>query len=265
MDTKTEELLYGKKKKLTLPSGYYVIIREQNGADDDIISNQVYAEDLSNIDIFISSLIIETDLPFAIGKRLNKDNIKNMLLKDKYFVLFASRIHSMGPEVRFSFDWGKDNGGVQEYTEDLNIFIWDYSKPFPEEGDEKYREEMIQPYGKDPYKKVEITLDSSGKRLRFNMINGHSEKYLMKVDTITRNDIYKARDMEQFIDDKWMKVSNFMYFNKKEMAELKKVVTAIDPEFVGTTHLVNPYAKAEIKEMNYPIMRAESFFYPEEI
>jgi len=265
MDTKTEELLYGKKKKLTLPSGYTVTIREQNGADDDIISNQVYAEDLTNIDIFLATLVIETNLPFAKGKRLNKDNIKNMLLKDKYFILFASRVHSMGEDVRFTFDWGEDNGGKTEYTEDLTIFIWDYSKPMPEEGDENYQEERITPYVDNPYDKVEITLNSSGKKLRFDKLNGFSEKYLLGVKNITRNDIYKSRNLEQWVEDKWQKVANFMYFNKREMAELHKVVAAIDPEFTGTTHLVNPYPKAQVKEMDYPIMRAESFFYPEEI
>lgn len=261
MDNKTEELLYGKKKKLTLPSKHYVVIREQNGADDDLISNQSLAEDLSNIDMFLSSLILETDLPFAnANKKLDKKSMREMLIKDKYFVLFASRIHSMGSEVRFTFKWAEGEDEL-EYTEDLNIFVWDYTKPFPKEGDEEYREEMIEPYEDNPYNPVEATL-TSGKQIRFERLNGKSEKYLMGLDEITRNAIYKARGLEQFYEDKWQKVTNFMYFSKKDMAELNKIVKAADPEFTGSTKLENPKTKQVI---DYPIMRAESFFYPEEI
>lgn len=258
-----EELLYGKKKTLTLPSRYSVTIREQNGADDDIISNQDTARDLTNIDIFLSSLIIDTDLPFAKGGKLSKSDVNKILLRDKYFIMFASRIHSMGSIVKFQFDWGEKNGGKVEYEEDISTFIWDYSKPFPEEGDSDYEEERIQPYEAGSLEPVESVL-TSGKEIKFNRLDGQSEKDLLKVQTITRNTIYKARRLQQKdADGKWVNVQNFTYFSKRDMAELNRIVKDTDPEFRGTTELVNPRDPENIIE--YPIMRAESFFYPEEI
>lgn len=39
-----DQTLYGKKLTFKLPSGYEVTIREQNGEDDDILSNPVDAK-----------------------------------------------------------------------------------------------------------------------------------------------------------------------------------------------------------------------------
>lgn len=258
----TKEVLYGKKKTLTLPSGFSVTIREQNGNDDDILSNADTAKDLTNIHIFLSSLILETDLPYAKNGKLSANDIKKMLLRDKYFIMFASRIHSMGPEVRFKFNWGKDNGGEIEYTDNLENFVWDYTKELPEEGTEDYYEHRIMPYPEDAHDKIELTL-GSGKEIRFQFLNGFGEQLMMKTLTPTKNTKLKARMLEQKIEGEWQKVENFMYFSKRDMIELNKIITEIDAEFTGITEIVHPQDSTNI--INYPIMQAHSFFYPEEI
>lgn len=261
-----EEMLYGQKKQLVLPSGYEVTIREQNGHDDDILSNASTVQDLSNIDIFLSSLIIQTDLPFATGGKLSTADMGKMLLRDKYYLLFASRIHSMGNIIKFTFDWGKDNGGEVEYVDDLNNFVWDYSKPMPEKDDEAYYPYRIEPYvgvGGAAHGKQEIKLQS-GKELRFELLNGKAEKVLLKLkrEEQTRNSEIKARGLELKHEGSWVKVDNFVYFTKRDMAELHKKINELDPSFRGITELENP----QTKEITYfPIMNTTSFFYPEEI
>ena len=259
-----EHLMYGKLKELVLPSGYTATIREQNGNDDDIISNQATARDLTNMNMFISSLVIETNLPFAIGGKLSIESVRKMLLRDKYFILFSSRIHSMGNDIKFTYDWGSEEGGIVNYTDDLNNYIWDYTKPVPEIGEKDYYQYRIQAYNHDlAYKPFEHQL-SSGKLIRFKHLDGHSELYLMKlpIDQQTKNMELKARDLEQKIDGEWQKVENFMFFSKRDMAELHKIVGSLDPNFNGITELENPLTQEVIK---FPIISAKDFFYPEEI
>lgn len=259
-----EELMYGKLKELILPSGYKALIREQNGNDDDIISNQATAKDLTNMNMFISSLVIETDLPFAINKKLSIESVRKMLLRDKYFILFSSRIHSMGNLIKFTYDWGTDNGGIIEYTDDLNNFVWDYNKEMPEQNSRDFYPYRILPYRHElAYKKFEYQL-SSGKNIRFKFLDGHSELYLMNlpVDQQTKNTELKARELEQMIDGEWKTVENFMFFSKKDMAELYKIVGELDPNFNGITELENPKTGEVVK---FPIISAKDFFYPVEI
>lgn len=257
-----EQLMYGQSLDLLLPSGFEVTIREQNGADDDILSNKATSADLTNLDIFLSSLILKTNLPFAINSKLSMADISKMLLRDKYFILFASRKHSMGDNVKIQFDWGDDNGGKLEYIESISNFLWDYKEDLPEEGSEGYFEDRIKPYSGKPYEIIEIEIGS--KNLRFNLLNGQGEKYLMKKPLAeqTRNLELKARNLQQLTGDKWIRVENFQFFTKREMAQLHKLVKELDPNFKGVTDLTNPTTKETVA---YPILGSDSFFYPEEI
>lgn len=258
-----ESLFYGEKKELLLPSRFSVTIREQNGNDDEILSNKSLAKDLSNLDMFISSLVLKTDLPFAKAGKLSSTDVGNMLLRDKYFIVFASRVHSIGPEVKFDFDWGKENGGVKSYVDNIESYLWDYNEPFPEEGDENYNPYRIEPYGEEPYGTKEIVLTSS-KKLRFHLLNGKSEKILLKepMEKQSRLSEIKARNLEQETNGKWEKVDNFSFFTKKDMTELNFIINTMDAPFAGLTEIENP-KNGEV--IYYPIIKAENFLYPEEI
>lgn len=261
--TQIEETLYGKKYKFILPSGYYVTIREQNGNDDDIISNRATAKDLSNFNIFLSSLILDTDLPIASNGKITRDGVDKMLLRDKYAVLFASRIHSMGPIIRFEIDWPIEEGGPQEYTEDLHNYFWDFAEPLPEPGEENYVATRVKPYPANAYEVQEIEL-TSGKILKFRYLDGRGEKEIMKLplEEMTRNSEIKARGLEQRMEDKWVKVSNFTYFTKRDMAELYSYLRKNDPDFTAITDIEN-IKTGEVTK--YSIMQAEDFFFPQEI
>jgi hypothetical protein len=259
-----EEALYGKVIEFILPSGYKVRIREQNGADDDIISNPITSQDLSNFRILISSLVLWTDLPFAVNNKISQESVKKMLSRDKWFIVFMSRINSMGSTVKFQYDWNQDGKEVFDFEDDLYDYVWDYSKPMPQEGDPEYRPYRFEPYDHDKaYKDIDITL-STGKALRWRYSDGESELIQMKApaEQRTRNLGFKSRNLQQFMDNKWVKVENFQYFTKREIAELDKLISEQDMEFRGLTELEHPINKEKVL---FPIISTHDFFYPREI
>lgn len=256
------KMLYGETKELLLPSGIKVTIREQNGNDDDILSNVSNTKDLTNINLFVSSIVVDTD--FTDNKKLSLEDTLNLLMKDKYYILFASRIHSIGKKISFKYDWGKDNGGSFPYTEDLSNYLWDYTMEFPYENNSKYFKERMQPYPKNAYGIHEKQL-SSGKLLRHKCLDGNAEKYLLSlpIEQLTKNVELKARNLElKNKEGTWEKVDNFKFFSKKEMMELHKYINEIDTSFSGNTEITNP-VNGQI--IDYVIMQSMDFFYPQEI
>lgn len=256
---------HGQTKEFKIPSGFKVTIREMNGADDDILSNEALAKDLSNLDLFLSSLILSTDLPISSNKKnLSPSDVRKMALRDKYYIVFVSRIHTMGPVINISYDWGKENGGKVDYTINLTEeFVWDLDKEFPEPGSSDYQETYFKLYEQNPYNLLEFTLDS-GKVLRFTPLNGESEKYLLKLNRAdsTRNSDLKARGLELQVEGKWMKVESFHFFTKRDMIQLNTTVTQLDPAVAADTELENPKNNQIIK---YPVLATPDFFFPEEI
>ena len=102
--------------KFVTPSGHLVSIREQNGADDDILSNPVEASNLMNLSRFISAIVVEADY-YENGK-LTVEQAHNLPVLDRYAILFNSRIFSLGEILDFDYDW-KENGGKASYEQDL--------------------------------------------------------------------------------------------------------------------------------------------------
>lgn len=252
---------YGNVIETILPSGKKVYIREQNGNDDDILSNPILAKDGSNINHFISEIVVSSDITNT-GK-LTPGDVLKMKVRDKYHILFMSRIHSNGKEVKFEYDWGKDNGGKQTYVEDLSNYIWDYSNKFPDELYADTSDIRIKPYldRENEYREFELV---SGKRVRYKYMDGAGEKYLLGLpqNQLTRNAEIKARGLELFRNDKWEKVENFKPFSTSDMRQIRTDIKLMDPVFQGLTDLENP-KDGEI--ISIPIIASPDFFYPEEI
>lgn len=253
----------GTTKKFTVPSGGEVEIREQNGADDDVISNPQAAKEGWNLNNFIMRIVVGTNMTKT--GRFDKESILDLKLRDKYVILFMSRIFSLGSTVKFSFDWG--NGEKYDYQENLERYVWDYSLPISEfpfdPTDEGYDSQKIMPYPEGEKDTMELTL-KSGKTVRMKYLNGHSEHYLMNLteDQKTRNAQFKARQLEQKVDEKWIKVDNFEFFSPRDMSELRFLIEKMDPEFASLSEIEHPKT-GEI--FNYPVVSAPDFFFPTEI
>ena len=247
---------YGNTKELTLPSGPKVVIREQNGDDDDLISNVSLAENGVAFNMFIASITIYTDWTKS---PMTMEDVMNLKLRDKYFILMSSRVFSVGEILKFKYDW-KDGRPPVHYEDDLRQYLWDYSKPFPGEREPSYFKYRIRPYPQGEATTRELTL-SSQKIVRYKYINGYGEKYLLALgnDRLTVNAELKARELELQHDGKWVRVENFKAFTSRDMQELRYDVTINDERFDGLTDLINPSSGDAI---TIPLIGIQDFFFP---
>ena len=123
--------LFGETITLTTPSGYKVVLRQQTGDDDDIISSANLAQDGTSINKFVAGIVVDTD--FNSNGRLTLEDILKMKLSDKYFILFSSRIFSLGQIINFNYEWPTtpeypNPTEPVEYSEDLSKYIWEYGE-----------------------------------------------------------------------------------------------------------------------------------------
>lgn len=258
---------YGRMGKLLLPSGNMVVIREQNGNDDDVLSSFGASDlDTAAINRFIAGIILENTFSFSKSKkRVSETEVLNMLLNDKYFILMVSRIFSLGEELEFAWDWKGDTGKI-EYSESLLPYVWDYKNPFPEEADEDYFRLRIPPYyGLSEDNLVYVTL-ASGKKVSYSCLDGNGENYLLKrkPEERTANAPLKARRLSLWNpeDEKYLEVPNFSAFSPKDLSEIRKSVKENDPQFEGTTEIINPSTG---ETLSVPLVGITDFFYPREI
>jgi hypothetical protein len=263
----TKHETYGRLAKLLLPSGNTVLIREQNGNDDDILSSfGVNDLDSSAINRFIAAIIIQNSFEFSKSKTsITATEALNILLNDKYFILIASRAFSLGEEFEFQWDWKGDTGKVS-YNEDLKPYLWDYSQSYPEEGEENYFKYRIPPYYNISENGLrELTL-STGKKIRYKYLDGHGEDFLLKrsPEERTANASLKARKLSLYNpdSDKFQELPNFSAFTSKEMAEIRKDLREKDPQFDGITEITNPKTG---EELSLPLIGITDFFFPREI
>jgi len=254
---------YGNINKILCPSGFFVMIREQDGNDDGILSNVSLNKESSAINTFIQDIVVWAENGQSPDGRLTSDQVLELRLKDKYFILMSSRIFSLGPILKFQYDWGGDQEQVP-YEEDLMNFIWDYSRPFPDPESKDYPFKAIKPYN-EPISVTHIkrTL-STGKVVQFKYMDGYSEQYLIKLPEfkVDVNSRLVARDLQLQINEEWVKVENFKVFKSREMMELRNMIEEVDEQFDGVIDLVNPYNQDTVKQF---LIRIPDFFYPREI
>jgi len=259
------EAAYGETQTLITPSGHQITIREQTGEDDDILSNAKWVEDGSSTNKFISSVVVQTDI--TENGKMTQDVARNLKLCDKYFIMIASRIFSIGQSLKFVYEWPDKPPLEVDYEEDLGLYIWDYGNkelPFPKEGHEEYFRFRIppHPHGKDTHR--ELKLDSK-KTIRYKFMDGHSEKWEMDLtnDRQSINASLLSRGIElQLTKDNWVKIQNFKQFTPREMMQIRKDVEDHDPITLLITTLEHPHT-GEI--VDYPVVASSDFFFPREV
>lgn len=248
------------------PSGTEYTIREQNGQDEEILTNMGDIKKGMNINNFLQGIIVSSSK--KAGK-LSMQDVMDMPILDRSCILIQSRIFSIGETLEFEYSWPNPQNIEKprkfEYELDLHEYLFDdYSKP------EAITEEMLleKPKGIPfyPIRQEEkyYTFDlRSGKKIRFHLANGHSEIYLMKLtdDQRTRNTDLIMRGLELNVEGNWEKVFNFSLFSTKDMRELRKYVNSIDPSADLSTPVQDPET-GEVEEVS--IMGLVSFFFPEE-
>ena len=244
-------------KTFVAPSGKYYTIREQNGEDEEILSNEADAKNLINITKFIAGIVTETD--FTESGKLTINDALDMPLLDRMAVIFQSRIFSLGDTVNFEYDWGEENGKVI-YEQDLKEFLFDDYSKVPSNEELEAKPDAIPYYPNMKQLKDNDLQLTSGKLIRWDYLDGNGEIMLLNLTPKqrTRNSKLLARNLRLLVDGNWDKVTNFSLFSVKDMAEMRKGILSMDPEFLGTTDINNPDTDQVIQ---YPIMMAPTFFY----
>ena len=228
--------MYGNCHTFTVPSGYEVTIREQNGNDDGILSNVSLNKDSASVNAFIQTIVVGVSFKEGL---LSMDDVLGLRLGDKYCILIQSRIFSLGNTLKFSYEWVK-GAPPTSYEEDLLNFVWDYTLPLPRPGEKGYFVDRIQPYAsKEDY--LYLTT-MSGKKLRYKYLDGFGEQYLLKLPDYNTNINSKlyARELQMDIEGKWITVSDFKLFSAREMNQLRDDIDARDAQFEGAINVENP-------------------------
>lgn len=259
-----------RKMAFTLPSGYSCEIREQNGEDEEVLSNPANIKNFMNINEFIAGIVIHTDFT-ASGKLLVQDVMKLPLL-DRAVILINSRIFSLGEELEFNYKWPRPENSKDQaeftYTQNLKDYIFEDYGVKPDDEELKAKPDAVPYYlleedtnnpGKVKLTDHKFTL-SSGKEIMWDVATVESEQYLMKLglDNISRNKDLIARNLRLNVDGNWEKVQNFKLFSVRDMAEMRKEILASDPSFMGTTDIEDPitHSKTQISILTVP-----TFFY----
>jgi len=255
-------LAYGNVKEISIPSGFKVVIREQNGEDDDTLSRVGMEENIAdNLNNFVESIIVGSEKPIKSALSLR--------LRDKYTILINSRIFSLGEILYFKHDWKIKGQPEVDYEENLQKYIWDYSRDdFPFEDNPEFFKYRIKPYKAEIRDKedIEITL-SSNKKIKFKYIDGFGEKFLLEkpLNQITINDEFRARNLKLYLpaDDNWVLVESFKVFSPRDMMELRNTLENTDERVEGYTDIINPYVPGSFLQL--PLLQIRDFFFPREM
>lgn len=234
--------------KFTAPSGFSYTIREQNGEDEDILSNPQDARDLTNLIKFIVAIVVDTN--YTTSGKLSLETARTMPLLDKYCILLHNRIFSLGNTIEFEHTF--EDGSTYSFEQDLNELIFeDYTEsPSNEELEAKpfaipyYPHIPIFSSGTPDHsnlKDLSLILES-GKELLFDLMDSNAERFLLKLpnEKRTRNSEFIARNLRLNVNGKYDKVTNFRLFSVREMKELRKKISESDPIFSGNIILENP-------------------------
>jgi hypothetical protein len=256
--------LQGNVKELVTPSGFTVVIREQNGDDDGILSNASLTKDSTSINHFIQGVIVWSEVGDNSNGTYSDQGLLNMRLGDKYAILLASRIFSLGAIVKFEYVWDQSHPSVS-YEEDLNKFLLDYSQPPPKASDPGYQGDCIKhyPMGMDTTQVVKVL--ESGKKVSFRFLDGVGERYLMKLPefALNANSRILARGFALEVGSNWVPVETFKSFSSKEMASIRAWIEELDPQFDGIVEVENPFERNQKASLS--LLGINDFFFPREI
>ena len=256
----------------TAPSGQTYTIREQNGQDEEILTNVADVKNIMNLTKFIQALIVGTSRK-PNGRGLTVEEVLALPILDRYCIIFNARIFSLGNIMEFTYNWTMSDGSVDklEFEQDLNEFLLPYDRILAKDITEEELNDICdsKPHAIPMYpmpgqeKGIELTLES-GKRIKFDLLDGNGERYAVKLtdEKTTRNAEFLARNLYLEVDGRWDRVQNFSLFTRKEMAEMRKHVRAIDPVFQSLTDLTHPTTGETIQ---YPLIGNSAFFFPEDM
>jgi len=241
--------------KFKSPSGKVFELREQNGADDELLSriSTTPGKELEIMNQFLASIIVSID-----GEEpITVESLKSVLLRDKYAMLIRARVFSLGEELKFEYQWDKDKPPT-EYSEDLMNFIWDYEKPFPGETSGEYFHQRIKPYPESS-KEGFFEVRAGKRNYRLDYLTGAGEEMLFAEKTTNVNSHLVARNLTIETDQGQEIVKSFKEISSRDLAIIRSEVAKQDPIPEAEVSVENPYTgSVEV----IPLLAIRDFFFP---
>ncbi len=259
---KQAAVLSGNTTEFVSPSKLSIIIREQNGDDEDVISKQKHLMKGDAIHYFLAGIIISVN-----GKKVSSEYIENLRNRDKYYALLRSRIFSLGSEITYRHRCGnlnctKDQGTEDPlFEEDLSLYDRDFREDAPEDTRDEFKY-RIEPYiQQGTHREFKL---HTGKELRYKFLTGVEEKKILQKDrsSMSKNSDILLRELEwKNEQDQWQKITHFGLFSSKEMAAIRKDIEANDMPFEVISECKCPHCG----NVDYISLLAQpDFFFPGE-
>lgn len=249
-------LFLGEKEIVNLPDGTHIEIRENNGEDEGILSKFKDAMEGTSINNYLSSIITKSLSEPTLGEKPTPKDILHWKINCKNLTLIKARILSLGAIFKFNFTCGnpkcKHN---QVFDEDLKPYVENYSEE---------NKLGIKPYPLGVEKTHEFIIKASGRKVKFDILDGVAEKASLDTarDSINKNHGLFIRNIHIWHEGNWEKVFQFAMFSSKELVELRAEVSRVDPEYDPTSIIECPKCK---QVSIVAILGEPSFFYPTEI
>lgn len=244
-----------------LPSGFNITIREQNGDDDDIISQITASKDGTAIPKFLAGIIIESEN--KPSKKLTYLDILDWKIKDIYYALLVSRIHSLDNLIDFEYECINSNcKRITRYEEDLDQFTQDFTLPAPTIDEPGYFKYRVTPYENGAESIGTLKLES-GKEVEYTLLTGKGENLIINLeeDKLTKNQelISRYLRVRENPGDPFQTVGKFDIFSAKEMRAIRSEITKNDTPWLPYIECICPYCKTK-SLIN--MVQEPAFYYP---
>lgn len=273
METKNELTVFqGQTFEVVLPSGAIAVIREHSAADDDILTvrskAKTPAEDfIGNMNKYVAAILQNKPYePESSAKPTLKD-VENLRLKDKHYIIFQSRILSIGETLEIEHTCSDETCKVKEiYEIDLKEYDRDLTLPIEELKELQDEDKLcIMPYPKGYQESTFEVRLSSGKTVILEYLNGHGENFVLQQNK--RNDLKASSEIisrrpKIEVDGTLHEIKNVNIFSKRDKVEISKAIKENDQQFAMSAIITCDHC-GNIEYL--PLITLQDFFFPEEM
>lgn len=257
----------GSKLEFTLPSGAKAIIREHSAMDDDIITAGSNRGDvgilIKNLNKYVAAILLNNPYDPESKKRITLPEVEKLRLKDKHYIIFKSRIHSIGETIEIEHTCRNESCGLKtDYVVNLLDYDRDLSLEEIEADEDKLAIDRYVTKYDETFFEVEVP---SGRKVRLEYLNGVGENFILehtKRNTLAASGDILARQPKVLVDGEWQEIKSVNIFSKKDAMALTKACKAKDSQFAMTVK-IECEACGTVEYI--PLITLRGFFFPEEM
>lgn len=273
MENQNELALFqGQTFEFVLPSGAIAVIREHSATDDDILTTttkgKTEAENfLGNLNRYVAAILLNKPYePESSAKPTVKD-VENLRLKDKHYIIFKSRILSIGETLEMTHTCSNEQcKAKEEYEIDLSAYDRELGMSHEELAELVDDDKLcITPYPEDYTNPTFEVLVPSGKTVTLEYLNGQGENYVLEQskrnNLVASSDIISRRPRVD-VGGTPHEVKNVNIFSKKDKVAISKAIKQHDSQFPMSVLVTCEHCGTQ---RYIPLITIQDFFFPEEM